>query len=321
MSIKALLTLLALILWLFIGSWWYASTCCGGAEQGAALATQNTTADTKPTTLETPKPAAAATLLIEDGTRFRTTANDNLRFGVEKLDFDKPLSAELTKSFGDLAAYLKANPKRTLTLTGLYNSSEKNTSLLSTMGLARATNMKKYLESLGVNGQQIMLADKLDNGFAFQNNIAHGGLGYSFADKAEEKAAQPAAPNNNDAARLVQIEKDLKAKPIVLYFETAQSSVNVTDSERQRFADLIYYLTQKGDKKALVVGHTDNVGAADMNMKYGQERAEFAKSYLIQNGLKNTQIETASKGETQPAVSNNTPQNRAKNRRAEVTVK
>lgn len=329
MNTKALLTLLALILWLLIGSWWYASTCCSdtgtaslAAVNGAAVGT-----DTKPITPPNPNPTAAASLLIEDNTRFKTTANDNIKFSVEKLDFNKPLSADVQKSLGDLATYLKANPKRTLTLTGLYNSSEKNTSLLPTMGLARATNMKKYLEGLGITPDQILLADKLDNSFSFdKSGLALGGLAYSFADKVEEKTAPAntttaAATNNNDAARLAQIEKDLKAKPIVLYFETAQSSVNVTDTDRSRFADLIYYLSQKTDKKALVVGHTDDIGPTKRNIKYGQDRAEFSKNYLIQNGLQNNKIETLSKGESQPAVPNNSPQNRAKNRRAEVTIK
>lgn len=304
------LTVLALILWLLIGSWWYSQKCC----QSTATAAAKTAAPT----VAAP-PTATRQLSIADAPRFSTTAADNLLFTNGGFDFNKPLSSDLSKSYGELATYLKANPNRVLQLTGLYGKDEHNTSLLSNMGLARAANLKQYLESIGINGKQINTDSYLLPNFALENGQLIGGIRYTFADAVVAPKPTPAtAKADND--RLTEIEKNLQVNPIVLYFETAESSINVEEQSRQKFADLIYYLAQKPDKKAVVVGHTDNVGAANLNMKYGNERAEFAKNYMIKNGLSGSRINTSSKGETQPTAPNTTLEGRAKNRRAEVTI-
>jgi len=68
------------------------------------------------------------------------------------------------------------------------------------------------------------------------------------------------------------------------------------------------------------VGHTDNTGVASTNMRLGLNRANFAKTYLMQNGISEAKINTASKGQTSPIESNATKEGRAKNRRTVVTL-
>lgn len=69
-----------------------------------------------------------------------------------------------------------------------------------------------------------------------------------------------------------------------------------------------------------VVGHTDNTGNADKNMTLGQGRADFAKQYLIANGILGDNIEASSKGQTQPIADNNTEEGRTKNTRTVITI-
>ena len=71
----------------------------------------------------------------------------------------------------------------------------------------------------------------------------------------------------------------------------------------------------------MVVGHTDNQGSSKDNLKLGERRAEFVRSYLAQNGISADQIEVSSRGHKDPLKSNKTPEGRAKNRRVEVVVK
>jgi outer membrane protein OmpA-like peptidoglycan-associated protein len=69
-----------------------------------------------------------------------------------------------------------------------------------------------------------------------------------------------------------------------------------------------------------VIGHTDDVGDDDYNMKLSQQRAEAMRDYLVGTGLDPNKIVTVGAGETRPIASNKTPEGRAENRRVEVLV-
>ena len=69
-----------------------------------------------------------------------------------------------------------------------------------------------------------------------------------------------------------------------------------------------------------LTGHADNVGTNETNFKYGSDRAEKIKSNLVKLGVDPSQIETSSKGETQPRASNETEEGRYENRRVEVRL-
>ncbi|OGU27939.1 MAG: hypothetical protein A2057_01310 [Ignavibacteria bacterium GWA2_35_9] len=64
-------------------------------------------------------------------------------------------------------------------------------------------------------------------------------------------------------------------------------------------------------------GHTDNVGSSSSNQKLSQKRAEAVRDWLIGNGIDPDRLTAVGYGEDQPTVSNDTPENKAKNRRIE----
>lgn len=68
-----------------------------------------------------------------------------------------------------------------------------------------------------------------------------------------------------------------------------------------------------------VLGHTDNIGEDDYNLKLSAKRAEAVKQYLEKKlGGKEVLIFAEGKGECCPKVSNDTEENRARNRRVEI---
>ena len=70
-------------------------------------------------------------------------------------------------------------------------------------------------------------------------------------------------------------------------------------------------------KETLVIeGHTCNIGEEAYNQGLGQRRADAVKAVMVQSGIDAARITTVSFGETQPAVPNDTPDNRKLNRRA-----
>ena len=150
-----------------------------------------------------------------------------------------------------------------------------------------------------------------------------GGVTYRISNAPPKPAANAdgsAGESANDA-RLAQIEKDLKAGPITVYFQTAKTELVMDAKIRKRFGDLIYYMDKKTDVEISVTGHTDNVGSDAANMKYGEGRAKFVKDYMVKNGSPVKRIASSSKGESAPIVANDTPTNKAKNCRVEVRLK
>lgn len=71
----------------------------------------------------------------------------------------------------------------------------------------------------------------------------------------------------------------------------------------------------------VLIGHTDDTGPAEYNLKLGERRAQAAKDYLVSSGVAPERIGIRSMGETQPAVPNDSPQNRALNRRVVFEIK
>jgi outer membrane protein OmpA-like peptidoglycan-associated protein len=75
------------------------------------------------------------------------------------------------------------------------------------------------------------------------------------------------------------------------------------------------------EKRILVAGYTDNVGAPDSNLKLSTARAEAVRDWLIDaSGIPATQFAIQGYGDTRPLANNNTEAGRAKNRRVEITL-
>lgn len=70
-----------------------------------------------------------------------------------------------------------------------------------------------------------------------------------------------------------------------------------------------------------IQGHTDNVGAAEYNLDLSQRRADSVRRYMVKQGADEKRITAVGYGLTQPLMSNDTPEGRAKNRRVEFKRK
>ena len=69
---------------------------------------------------------------------------------------------------------------------------------------------------------------------------------------------------------------------------------------------------------AEVGGHTDNVGAAEYNLKLSNARAMAVKDWLIAHGVAAARVASHGYGDTRPLVPNTTDENRFKNWRVEL---
>lgn len=73
--------------------------------------------------------------------------------------------------------------------------------------------------------------------------------------------------------------------------------------------------------KVEIEGHTDSDGTPERNQRLSQRRAEAVAAYLIEAGVERARLTTIGYGETRAVAPNDTPENKARNRRIEFTVK
>ena len=74
------------------------------------------------------------------------------------------------------------------------------------------------------------------------------------------------------------------------------------------------------DFKVIVDGYTDNIGSKSYNQTLSEARANTVSEYLSSKGVNSDALTAKGHGEENPAASNNTEEERTKNRRSEITI-
>jgi len=134
----------------------------------------------------------------------------------------------------------------------------------------------------------------------------------------DEQIAEPLAPEPID---WLAIKDQLNSDPLTAYYETYKTESALGQKDDSMLEEVIDYLKNNPDGSVVVNGHADITGPRALNMRLGQERADFVKSYIVRGGIDANKVTTSSKGPDEPAADNSTPEGRAKNRRAVVFIK
>ncbi|MDY0780447.1 OmpA family protein [Tenacibaculum sp. IB213877] len=305
---KKLMYLLGIVLTILLGTYFYWKLCCNTCTDTSNSEHKEEIENNVTSTQKTP---TYLPFMVKDANgNLSITINENFNFKESGLNFVRPVSAELDEQIINLKNYLTSIDGKTLSITGYYTSNEVNTSAFPNLGLARANSVKNYLTSKGIPSRIIDTYGKLnDNMVTDSLKVYHGPL---FFDVLEFK---------DDSDQITVLGEELKENPIVLYFNTGEASINLTADQRERMAKISRYLDKVEGAWCIVTGHTDNTGDPTLNIKLGQDRANFAKNYLISNAIPESKITAISKGPLQPIADNATEEGRAKNRRTVITIK
>lgn len=89
---------------------------------------------------------------------------------------------------------------------------------------------------------------------------------------------------------------------------------------RKKLTDLASILNKYPDTYLLIEGHTDNTGTDEHNDDLSRRRATSVATYLKGEDIKSQRIITKYYGESQPKYSNDTEEDRSKNRRVEFAI-
>ncbi len=96
------------------------------------------------------------------------------------------------------------------------------------------------------------------------------------------------------------------------------NSANLKSESYPTLRRLLMIIQSNSGSRFLIEGHTDSNGDDATNQQLSIDRAESVKTWLVSNGIEATRLTTQGFGETKPAVSNDTSEGRAQNRRVEV---
>jgi len=141
----------------------------------------------------------------------------------------------------------------------------------------------------------------------------------------------------NNSYRLTIVEKEIMKQEIVanadamssdinatghvsvygIFFDTGKSDIK-TESDAA-IAEIAKLLKNNGALNLYVVGHTDNAGSFDSNMKLSQDRAgAVAKVLVDKHGIAAARLKSYGVASLAPVTSNDTEDGKAKNRRVEL---
>lgn len=303
--------LLGILLTIIIGTLLYWFFCCK-----PCLEAQKVTLEPETIEAQTPEVKTATSnvfSVLDEKSSIRFTASDNFNFKASDFSILEPVSDGLKTQIERVTTYLTDNPNKIINITGHYTSEENNDTAFPNLGLARANAVKNYLVTTGLSTKLINTYGELNDSLVANDaNIFQGPVSYKI---------NTLEANDTSFEEDLKILRDnIKANPLILYFDSGAASINLTKEQRLKVSNMVRYLDKTDNASIQIIGHTDNTGSRETNIRLGKNRAEFAKTYLVKNGILPNKINTASKGPDEPIAENSTDEGKAKNRRVVVTI-
>jgi OOP family OmpA-OmpF porin len=302
---KRILYLVGIVITISIGTYFSWKLCCPHPSfettesQNQSVSLQK---NVKP-------PTAYAFIITDENGITVTNTKENFRFENSNYQYLSPVSSSLDMEIEKIRNYLIANNNKSILITGLYTNAENNTSAFPNLGIARAISVKNYFNKKGIPSKIMNTLGRLDNELIADSlNVFSGPLFIKITNQID------------NSVELEKLGRFLKEHPMILYFKTGQTAINLSSEERQEIADIARYLDKAANATCTITGHTDNTGDSTTNLNIGQKRADFVKQYLVTNGIPSDKIIATSMGQNQPIADNNTEEGRTKNRRITLTI-
>ena len=151
----------------------------------------------------------------------------------------------------------------------------------------------------------------------YVNSWHGGGKGESYGLKIVEKKEMVQNVVANAKNLMNDIQTTGHASVYGIYFDFDKADIK-PESE-PAIKEIAKLLLQNKDLKLYVVGHTDNVGNFDYNMKLSRARANAVKKELVTKyKVSSKRLKAFGVGSLAPVASNKSDDGRARNRRVEL---
>jgi OOP family OmpA-OmpF porin len=300
---KKSIYLLGILATILIGCFLYHKLCCSSCDNGCH------NKSTSPMPDKSSGTAFSASSFSLQGNGVDFTSQSNFSFLKNDLKAILPIADSIDLGISDLKTVFDKGGSF-LIITGYATKDETNNSDFPNLGLARANQVKDYFISKGILPTQMEIRGIIKEDLSSRMDTLFGPVSFGIIEKLEVVKGD----------EWTELKEKINANPLVLYFKTGKTQNDLSAEDRQKVADMKKYLDHVESAKLDVVGHTDDVGSRDTNIRLGQQRADFAKQYLVKNGISVEKINSTSKGPDEPLMDNTTPEGRAKNRRTVVKI-
>lgn len=218
------------------------------------------------------------------------------------VQFYKNSDAELLFGFENYCDSIKNISLTTrLDIVGQYYSDEVNSTLFENLGLARANKLKTLLINCGVDSTKLNVLSEIIEG--------------SYSDSIQVVTAINPSQVLDMKSNDVQIMTNNGLSEI--HFPSNSTKEMTSETLNNFLKETVANAT---GKKIYLTGHTDNVGSESANKSLSINRCISIKKQLLKLGAEPNQVLCEGKGSQSPKVDNSSEENRAMNRRVEVTI-
>lgn len=125
---------------------------------------------------------------------------------------------------------------------------------------------------------------------------------------------------SHEADSLMQLKASMP-KNLLIFFGFDQAKFKPDPQTDSSVSEFKAWLDKYPQSMLMVTGHTDLVGTAEYNNKLGLKRAQVVGRYIEDKGINANRLTVESKGSSEPAADYLTADERAKNRRTEISIK
>ena len=146
------------------------------------------------------------------------------------------------------------------------------------------------------------------------------GAGYLWSQRMEEQKRQMETATAGTGVQVSQTEDNrLKLNiPSDISFDSGRSDIK--PGFRPILDSFATSLKNNAGTAITIIGHTDNTGSDAINNPLSVNRAASTRDYLVSRGVSSNRIQIDGRGSREPVAANDTPANRAENRRVEIFV-
>jgi outer membrane protein OmpA-like peptidoglycan-associated protein len=223
-------------------------------------------------------------------------------------------TAKLIKSVSFLNLLIVIKNKAALQNVEIFDNSTQKPVKISRNG-------DLYFTMLEIDKNYQIKVNNTETGEVLKDFIALEGINQIIINiESKPKAAETAQAEKN-----VQLEKQaFKSEKKTatwegvetIYFD--QSSCSLKQDAKGILEQISKKMLESPEMKVEIIGHTDNIGDIRQNQYLSEFRAKVISSFLFNKGVKTDRILLKGNGNQNSSTSNETEENRQKNRRAEL---
>lgn len=165
-----------------------------------------------------------------------------------------------------------------------------------------------------------ILATRVDSIETLASTLVDGRRRYAVCVTAEGYRDTCASVADIAEVQVIRLEPVQVRKFVLRNLFFATDRTDILPSSDAALTELYSLLNDNPDIRIRIIGHTDDIGRDDYNLRLSKGRSESVKEEMVRRGIDAQRIETDGRGEQDPIVPNDSDEHRQMNRRVEIEI-